>query len=334
MYVVTMLAYHPQLFDESLKSYEGRELFFSRYDLLNMQATAHKVCPEALSCIDVRPSSITEYTGQALQPTDSIVFMRTGGAGDIMMILPLIQRMKKEIPSLRIGLATRKKHAPLGAMSPYVDEVLTIPSPALAIEKYDYIANFYDAIEFPWKPARTLHGCDVFADRIGVPRLAREEKIPELVAPKGATRSIEHRLRYAGIRKEDRIVLYQFKSSNINRSLPAGRSAQLVYALSTLGKDIHVIITGGPNDCRLEWLDRNSKPLARIHNWAGQTDLYDMVALCSRASLCVAPDSMLTHLGGAMHIPTLALFNVVRPELRISQYDTVYPMFAEYECAP
>lgn len=48
MYVVTMLSYHPKLFDASMRQYEGREMFYSRYDLLNMQAQAHKVCPEAL----------------------------------------------------------------------------------------------------------------------------------------------------------------------------------------------------------------------------------------------------------------------------------------------
>ncbi len=334
MYVVTMLSYHPKLFDASMRQYEGREMFYSRYDLLNMQAQAHKVCPEALSSIDVRLADIEEYSGQELKPTDSIVFTRTGGAGDIIMILPLIQRMKKAMPSVRIGLATRKKYTPLGSMSPYVDETLSIPSPALAIEKYDYIANFYDAIEFPWAPARTLHGCDVFAERLGLPHLTREEKVPELVPPRGAVRGLDKRLRKDGIKTSDRVLLYQFKGSNINRSLPIGRSAQLVYALSTLAPDVHVIVTGGPRDCNLEWLGRDSKPMPKIHNWAGKTDLYDMVALCQRASLCVAPDSMLAHLGGAMGIPTIALFNVIPPELRVGQYDNVYSFFTPYSCAP
>lgn len=334
MYVVKLLSFNPLLFDDSLKKWTGRELFFSRYDLLNMQSRAHQDCPDALTTIDVRPAAIEEYLGQELHPADSVVFVRTGGAGDVMMIMPLIQRIKKAMPSIRIGLATRKKFIELGVMSPYIDEVLTIPAAAEAVEKYDYVAQFYDAIEFPWTPARTLHGCNVFARRIGLPDLTREEMRVELVPPKGSVSQITHRLKKAGIKPTDRILLYQFKSSNVNRTYPPVKSAQLVYALSMLDPSVHVIITGGRTDCQMEWRGPDNRPLSRIHNWAGHTDLYDMAALAQRASLCIAPDSFLAHLGGAMGVPTLGLFNAVRPEMRIGQYDNVASLFTPYPCAP
>jgi len=335
MYFVKILKYDPDLFHESLKSYAGQELYFSQYDLLNLQSKAHTDCPDKLVNIDARPAPMTEYLGQELHDGDSILFSRTGGAGDIMMILPIIQRIKQQHSSVKIGFATRSRFGDLARMSPHVDVVHTIPVLAQYVSPYTYVAHFYDAIEFPHQVARTEHGCNVFARRLRLPDLSREEMRVELTVPKGATKSIAHRLKKTGIKPQDTLILFQYKSSNVNRTYPPQRSPYLVYALSRLTPNTHVIVTGGTNDCGVTWHDQaTGAQISNIHNWTGQTDIYDMGALVQRANLCIGPDSFLTHLGGAMGVPTLGLFNVVPPELRVGQYDNVMGMFARYECAP
>lgn len=67
----------------------------------------------------------------------------------------------------------------------------------------------------------------------------------------------------------------------------------------------------------------------RIIDFQGKTDIRQMMNIVRQADLLVAVDSGLLHIGLAQHVPTLGIFSIIKPDLRVKYYtgprEIVYP---------
>ncbi|MDR0549526.1 MAG: glycosyltransferase family 9 protein, partial [Deltaproteobacteria bacterium] len=75
-----------------------------------------------------------------------------------------------------------------------------------------------------------------------------------------------------------------------------------------------VVILGGPKEIQAAKATASFlRPELLVHNLAGQTNLYQALGILSHCRLLIANDSGLSHLAGALDVPTATLFGPTNP---------------------
>jgi heptosyltransferase-1 len=91
------------------------------------------------------------------------------------------------------------------------------------------------------------------------------------------------------------------------------------------------VLLGGPADS--EAAARITANSPKLVNLAGKLKLDESVALISECQQLIGVDTGLTHMGTALHIPTVALFGSTRPYLT-SGTPTTHVMYDAPSCSP
>jgi heptosyltransferase-1 len=107
------------------------------------------------------------------------------------------------------------------------------------------------------------------------------------------------------------------------------RWAELAHGLIAQG--LQPVLLGGPTDQPAAARITASNPA--VVNLAGRLRLDETAAVVAGAALLVGVDTGLTHMGTALHIPTVALFGSTRPYLHGDQ-PTTRVLYDALPCAP
>ena len=263
-----------------------------------------KACVEAADISSY--SRHKDYNGQTL------LIVRAGGIGDILMLTPLLHAMRKEWPEAKLEVAcgSRSQFA-----LPDFCEWISYPLEMGEAMKKDGVLDLSDVIEGEFE----VHGVQAFGNAAGFPDLPLKlhyEPDPVVVG--------DIRIRYP--KKAKARVGMQMRASSPIRTYP--HCNEVLELL--LAKGIEVVLFAEPKAVIIE----TQHPL--ITNASGDAlDMEDSIALASLCDCLIAPDSSFVHFGCAMNVPTIGLYGSFSYAIRRTHgHPDNYFIEARGDCSP
>jgi len=290
--------------------------------LKNIDAILGKVLTRLLP----RPSS------GALTEPSNILFIRPGGIGDAVLLVPALKALKKKYPAAKIEILAEKRNAAVFHLSEAVANIMRYDVPgeffAAFSRKYDVVIDteqwhrlsaivgrlikapvkvgygtnerrrlFTQAVDY----SHECYEAESFFDLLGPLGIEADlADAPWLEVPAAAGEATDHLLGPL----VDKPFVVLFPGASIpERQWGAGRFRSV--AEWCLGQGLEVVLVGGPQDLAAgeaisEGLD--------VLNLAGRTSLVETAAVLEKAALLVAGDSGVLHLAVGLDVPTIALF--------------------------
>lgn len=226
----------------------------------------------------------------------TILVMRGGGIGDLMMATPMLRELKRRWPACRVVFSCHPQYAPVLEGNPNVYEIAPYPLP-LPNYPHDAIVWLGDVIEEN-EEANKRHACKVIADRASVKLESLQLDAPK-IDKEWAART------YPPSTWQKRLGI-QLSASAACRSISADVLAKVMLLLH----DWQIILLGSPGESTME-------DLPRIVNTSKRKLTF--LQSCAVANTChvlLTPDSAMFHVGGALRVPTVAVFGPFDGELR------------------
>lgn len=340
MIVFTASRKDPRLLTPDNFKYVGVPMLISDNAKFAIRHFINQHYPEVAKYTDFSPSPIPELNlknpehQRMLERGCHLLFHRSGGAGDILMIAPLIESLKRVYPKTEVTFACDPKYQGVLRLLPCIDSVTSLPLTPDVYKNFDAHVSFYESIEIPSARARETHGVDLFAEHIHWEWREGDSKIPAISIPKRAHKKIDKLFKKHKVKTDDAILVVQFMSSNINRAFDVNKMSQVVGALA--GRpNTHIFIVGGnPAECPFDWRLESGESVKCIHKVLGDLTWEETAALVSRASLCVAPDSAIVHIAGCQDKPCIGLYGPFPAEIRTKYYPRTIAVESTAECAP
>jgi lipopolysaccharide heptosyltransferase II len=262
-----------------------------------------------------------------------LLFIRPGGVGDAVLLVPAIRALRRRFPDLTIHVLAERRNAGALSLCPAIDRVFCYDLPP---ELFAVLRAHYDAVI----DTEQWHRLSAVVARLTrapltigyatnerqrlfshpVPYSHEEyeaESFFRLLLPMGITSGGEVELPFlttpadARTRAEnllggivDKPFLVVFPGASIpERHWGADRFANMVRRLDSA--DVPVVVVGGREDVAAgEAIIAGGRGL----NLAGKTSLAETAAIIERCALLVSGDSGILHMGVGLDIPTVSLF--------------------------
>lgn len=282
-------------------------------------------------------------------PPHKILIFRQSSLGDIILTLPVVQRLQESLPDAQIDYLTKSAYAPIVQFHPAIRKTFTFSDnrsfleilPNLRSGQYDLFidlqCNFRSAlIKSALLPTRTV--------KYNKRRLAREKIVhrPELKL------TVDHTLNayLAPLRHLDiniaptppamtlspeadqfaKEFLYKSnldKIDNLIAICPGARHYEKRWPFSHY-KDVAlrllenpsmgIIVISSENDCIPANLEINHPRLVSMRDF----EILNVAAIISKCRVALTNDSGLMHLANAVGVPVLAIFGPTNPRLGFS----------------
>ena len=250
-----------------------------------------------------------------------VIWRPRGGIGDMLMLTPTFQALKRELPNSHITLVTSFEYLS-GVLvdildgNPYIDEIVDVRSWDHN-NQADILINEADACVSEEIPgAFPPNRINMFASKAGV--RIEDEKVFYKVKPQELENAADFALQRR-MHMRDHIFLYQPFASSIQRSPEIRQNKRILSKIhkrwpnSMILVPTHATDWGGDVDFNLIGCEQlknyNIRLLASI--------MYETV------DVVICPDSSLLHLAGALEKPTVALFGPTPSQCRIDHYPKV-----------
>ncbi len=301
-----------------------------------------------------------------------VLVMQTSFLGDCYLTLPLLRRLKEDLPGTKIAVLTLPKHANIFRACEWVDEVILDDKRAA-----------HSGLAGPWRIASELrkHAFDLaiiphrslrsalvawlahIPRRIGFVSSAGRFLLTDVVPFSWLSHDLERNLALAkplGVdtsahSTEARFIAQRPSSDGFSKlweqaSLPSGAKLIGIHPgaawetkrwpaerFAQLSRRLIVdgftpVLVGGPEDARLGATISSDSGAV---NCIGRTSLDDLQALMSRFSLFVTNDSGPMHLAAGAGVPVVAIFGATTRELGFFPYGSGHRVVeAALECRP
>lgn len=282
-----------------------------------------------------------------LDGVDTLVTFHLSQIGDLLFSLPALAALRGKWPGARMVAVMRPPLAELVRTSPLLDETLwprqtnatglLSLSRALRGRRPDLAVCFsqapfhYLATRLCGSPVRAGFGgawlSSLLTDPVpktGPPSAENNLRLVESLGCSGRQRTyegmlpleeeavarIERRLRALGWPQREVIVLAPGVSERrTNKLWPRERFQEVARRLTTGQEGAMTVVVVGTRS----YLPPDHG-LPAVADWSGTTSLPEVVALISRARLCLGLDSGLSHVAAAVGTPVAVLFGPTRPE--------------------
>lgn len=113
----------------------------------------------------------------------------------------------------------------------------------------------------------------------------------------------------------DSYVAFHLASSKAERDWPCARYANLIRRMRRAMPRLRAVLTGGSSARERTAAAQISAVVPEVVDLVGQSDLFQLFALCEGAKAVVSPDSAPVHIARAYGVPVVGLYAVARPEL-------------------
>jgi lipopolysaccharide heptosyltransferase II len=265
-------------------------------------------------------------------PPHSVLFIRPGGIGDAVLLIPTISAVKKHYPETSINVLAEKRNAQIFALCPEVDDVYcydqlpefwkvlprrydliidteqwhrlsaVIARLIRSKRKIGYATNersklFTDPISYSHDDYEALSFCHLLQPLSA--DVNCELKEPFLIVP-GSVKSAEKLLPRA---VKNYVVLFP-GASIPERRWGGQRFAELAERIAAL--DYPVVVVGGKEDFAV-----GEAVVAKAQttlNVAGKTSLLETASILKDAALLISGDSGVLHIAVGLGTPTVSLF--------------------------
>jgi ADP-heptose:LPS heptosyltransferase len=287
---------------------------------------------------------LKEWRFPTILDKKKILFIRPGGYGDLIMLLPLLKKIKTNYKRVTIGISCLHRFGDLiNAMKTYVDEWVQFPIRVDELEKWDYHVNFEGTIEGN-KLAETKHGAEMFGEVVGWPVLPDDHKVifepgdhimPDFSGQKLPDKKPDGE-KWVGIfcsasaRQRNWPVDWLFHLMNSlclegYKVFPLGKVSDFgaigYHPHDGLGDNVFAGLMRGPGNL--------APSLGAFQNLPQLADF-----MRRYLDLIITPDTVGVHLAGVLGLKCLALYGPFPAEVRTKYYPTVEVMQGKAPCAP
>ena len=272
------------------------------------------VKPETLAEREFNPSQ--DWNGKR------ILVIRTGGFGDLVLMTPVLREIKRRWPECKICFSCFPNYRSVLENLPFVDELVSYPVPLLEAYQYDAWVPMENIIEKN-DAAKKTHMTDLFATRFNIAPAEIKDKKPAYVVTEREKIWAEEA--YPRIKGVQRLAV-QFNAQSECRTYPGQRMSSVIEHFHKKGWEIMVM--GAPGELKMEEGERMWNLTAH------KTTFRQSCAVVASADCLLGPDSALVHVGGALDIPTVALYGPFPSELRVAYSPSIHPLEGSGHCAP
>ena len=266
------------------------------------------------------------YMGQSLDGK-SVAIWRTGGYGDILLITPIVEHLRRKYPTCKISVATSVRFRDVWKNNPHISRFnnsFSLPIRLDFVKQHDYSGIFEGTIENSLSKEQYC-AIDVFAFTLGIFDMPLELKRPRYYLTSAEINAAKNRVRErTGLDiTKDKYIAFQWKSSSKLRDYPYEK---LVTAMHRLQQETgyKIVILTHENYRRMiehevpfamKYVIGSDKPLNYI-NLAGITSYRESAAVLALSSGLVGIDSSLAHLAAALGVPSVTIYGPFRGEWR------------------
>lgn len=248
-----------------------------------------------------------------------ILLIRPGGFGDLLFLTPIIRELHRRWPGVEVDVACSRLFAEI-LRGCGVDSVVAYPVAwPRAKHEYDAIVGFEDLVEK--KPrAHEVHIVDLFAERLGLAGAFDKSTVYAVNQEEQMWAVANHR------KREWKRLGVQVRASALLRTYPTQQLWLATRELHRLGWEIYLFgrigdVQAGAQP-RLVNVCREDLPIRRS------------CALLASCDVFLGPDSALTHVAGALGVPTVALYGPFLASLRTAYQPSIQAIQASGRCAP
>lgn len=262
----------------------------------------------------------------------SVLLVRAGGFGDLILLTPVTREIKRRWPNCHIGVACMKDYSSVLSQLPHVNEIVEYPIPTKVAEKFDAWVFFEKAIEK--NPlAKTMHMTDLFA-RItgltGIEGLAGAGGHPALDDSLADYRVTQNEIIWVleqyPRNPEKRRLCIQVGTSGLCRMYPLPQFELVVKEMLRRGWEVFMMGAKG---------EVNVPEFPGLFNLAAvSTTFRQSCAVLNNADCFLGNDSALLHIAGALKIPAVGLYGPFLADLRTRYAETTFAIQGKGECAP
>ncbi len=257
-----------------------------------------------------------EYHGEEVLHNVTYSVKRNMGLGDIILVTPVLRKMREVWPWAKIKYYTERRYLPLLRHNPYFE--------ACALEDgVDECAMTFDLCGVSETDSARMfqERIDVYARHVGV---TLKERLPVVFTDaeekaKGAARLREH-----GWEGKRPLLGVQLVSSRPERDYDCARAAEAIrHFYNYEGYDIALF-----HNTVIDW-----EWGVPVVNMTGRTaDIEQLMDVVSNCSLFMGVDSGITHIAAAHGIPTVALTGAIKGSLRYACYPKCVIVERELPC--
>jgi ADP-heptose:LPS heptosyltransferase len=248
-----------------------------------------------------------------------ILIHRSGSAGDLLFITPLLRELKAKWPQCQIVFNCEQRYRWVLEHNPHVDQCVSPPLVRETVEAFDAQIDLESASEFS-PLAKTHILTEVYASVADI----ELSDIKTLYSPLPAVaEKVKQRFPKTNIKR----VGISLLSDSVIRDYPYSRCLEVIGAL--MKANIQVVLLGksatGVKSTPLFIDLAGEKPSL---TWEEST------AFMQTCDLVLGPDSSAIHFAGAMGIPSLGLFGPFLAKLRIPSQPATQAIQGIGPCAP
>jgi lipopolysaccharide heptosyltransferase II len=279
------------------------------------------------------PPSSSETTPTPNNP-QRLLFIRPGGIGDAVLLLPVLQGVKKQYPEAELVVLAERRNAGAFALSPVIDTLLCYDNwrdwRALVGKRYDIVVDTEQSHYLSAVIARLLRT----PKRVGFATNSRERLFHMCASYSHADYEIDSFVRLARVagfalddvprsgfvtladevRSQGRKLLEPLAGRDVAVIFPGASIAARRWepdkfrqlAKRFIADGYAVVVVGGDVDRENGAAVLNG--LEHSLNLAGKTSLLQTAAVLNNARILVTGDSGVMHLAAAVGCPTVALF--------------------------
>lgn len=250
-------------------------------------------------------------------PLTSVLFMRSGGFGDLTLLTPVLRHLKKLHPSVHIAVCTMKHYSQALEHLPYVDEIVEHPILAADLDKYDAWVFYENAIENNPR-AEKVHMTELFAEIAGIPMDGADLK-PEYVIKPSELMWVGELFPRNG--QQPRVSI-QMQAAAGCRTYPPQLMRQVVDELTRRGWEVLMFDDGHMRRYEDQKLQKY------------RLTFRQSAALLNTSDVVIGPDSSLVHIAGALGVPCVALYGPFPWKLRTAHSPSITALQGALTCSP
>lgn len=262
---------------------------------------------------------------ETLPLAKSILVKRGRGLGDVLMMTPVLRKIKKLYPEAKITYACDLIFLEVLKYLPYIDRIVTIPQ--LGYHMNDSWITENDGSrtmqEF-WincdgiaenmenhSQIASMHRIDIFGQMAGLKFEEDERTLDYLVSEQEAAWANKE-WTALGLTKDDKVLAMAVRTTCFNRNMPLDKFKRISELATQNGWKVMLF----DHDGLFGW------EAPGIINMTGKTGIRQMGALMAKCSMFFGPDTGAWHMACALNLPNVVYFGAMDWKLRVTMKKT------------
>jgi ADP-heptose:LPS heptosyltransferase len=261
-------------------------------------------------------ASIAEYkfTDSAVKHPKTILIVRPGVYGDLLLMTPTIRALQDKYPDAVITVATFSRYQSI--LIGVVNSVIDYPVRPDDLKAYDAV-YFMERIIEGNPLSKETPAVDLFSEKIGL--ILTNKKLEYTI--------LDRELEWANARyprTEKKRIGIHVAASTACRSYPQSNLVKLIIDAAQHGYEVYLI--GAPGQMN----GGNQHGITNL--MLEGLDIRQSIAAMNTCDVIVAPDSVMLHVAGALGKKAIGLFGPIKWQNRVVQAPTVYCIQGHTEC--